>query len=451
VTTLALVSISCGDSGSPPTNPDPSPGGERITGNERLGWNQSAPSSGELASFRYVAYVDGTRVELADVACGGLNGSVYPCNSRMPAMSPGSHTIELASYVTDNGAVLESPRSAPLRVTVTGLTNAGAEPALTSTLLATADGVSLRVATLLGEVSSPTALAVAPDGRLFVAERAGRVRVFANGALLEPPAATIHESLVTASGDGGLLALALDADFERTHFVYVAYTVTASEGVRHVRVVRFREVAGRLGERIVLIDQIPAAPRPAVAIVAGPDGRIYVALDASPAGGRTAALASFSGKVLRLTTDGKTPDDQPGRSPVIATDVLSPRGLDWHLPTSTLWLIDAKRADAEELRLVGSGNGSVPAGARVPLPPGTGASALAFYRGANVPALEGNLFIAAEEGRYLLRLRLDARSQVVSTERLLHDAARPIRAVASGAGGLVYVATDRAILRLGPD
>jgi glucose/arabinose dehydrogenase len=318
-------------------------------------------------------------------------------------------------------------------------------------LLETTDGVSLRLATLSGEISSPTALAVAPDGRLFVAERSGRVRVFANGVLDEQPAATIHESLATASGDGGLLALALDADFERTHFVYVAYTVSAGEGARHVRVVRFREVAGRLGERVVLIDQIPAAARPGAAIAAGPDGRLYVALDALPTTGRTAALASYNGKVLRLTTDGKTPDDQPGRSPVIATDVLSPRGLAWHLPSSTLWLIDVKRRDLEELRLVGSGTGTVPTGARVTLPPNTGPAALAFYQGASTPALEGNLFIAAEEGRCLLRLRLDARSQVVSTERLLHDPVRPIRAVASSRDGYVYVATDRAILRLGSE
>ena len=52
----------------------PAATGERISGNERLGWNQAAADAGELATFRYAAYVDGNRVELTDVSCGGPAG-----------------------------------------------------------------------------------------------------------------------------------------------------------------------------------------------------------------------------------------------------------------------------------------------------------------------------------------------------------------------------------------
>ena len=139
---------------------------------------------------------------------------------------------------------------------------------------------------------------------------------------------------------------------------------------------------------------------------------------------------------------------------MFASAFLSPRGLDWHPETGALWVVDAKGPQGEELRIVVSGgNGqSESTRTRISLPPRTGASALAFYRGTLLPALAGDLFVAAEDGRALLRLRFDKRdaTRLLSSERLLHDADSRIRAVATGPAGLVFVATDRALLRLGP-
>ena len=185
-------------------------------------------------------------------------------------MVPGGHSIELASFVVVDGAVIESGRSATLRVTVIGATAGGPSPApappLTSTLVTTSDGAELRLDVLSDHLAAPTALAIAPDGRVFVAEQEGRVRVLGNGVLDPQPAITIYDALMTSAGEGGLLALALDAQFERTHFVYAAYTISGPDATRLFRVVRYREVDGRLGERVVLLDQIPAATRPSVAL-----------------------------------------------------------------------------------------------------------------------------------------------------------------------------------------
>ena len=201
----------------------------------------------------------------------------------------------------------------------------------------------------------------------------------------------------------------------------------------------------------MLLEAIPAAARPAASLAIGPDGRLYVALDAAISTGRTPALASYSGKVLRLNADGTTPQDQPARTPVFATDIQSPRGLDWHPSTGALWVADVKRRDVEELRVILSG-APLTSRTRIPLPAGIGAAGVAFYRGTLVPALAGDLFVAAEEARSLLRLRFDTRdpTRLVSAERLLQDAGARIRAVAAAADGLVYVATDRTVLRLGP-
>jgi glucose/arabinose dehydrogenase len=450
VTALAAIPACGGSSTPPPSTSDPAGGGERITGRERLGWTQSAADATELATFRYAAYVDNNRVELT-ATCGGSSGG-FSCSSPMPPMNAGAHSIELVSFVVDNGAVIESGRSAALRVTVSGLTGDAPLPladASSTRLLTTTDGAELRLSVLPEQPAAPTAFASAPDGRVFVSERAGRIRILRGDALDPEPAVVIDEVVVTDASEGGLLALALDAQFERTRLLYAVYTVQAREGSQQFRLVRYREVGDRLGERVVLLDRVPAGPRPSAALGTGPDGRLYVAFGAAIRTGRTAALASYNGKVLRLNTDGTTPEDQR-TGPVLATDFQSPRGLDWHPSTGALWVADIRRPDLEELRVVDPASSA--SSRRLPLPAGTGAAALAFYRGTLVPAFEGDLFVAAEEGRHLLRLRLDPRdpAKIVSSERLLQDLDSPIRAVSVTGDGTLYVATDQAVLRLGP-
>ena len=71
-------------------------------------------------------------------------------------------------------------------------------------------------------LSNPTAMAFAPDGRLFVSEQAGRLRVVKDGVLLSKPFLTLN---VDSSGERGLLGVTFDPDFSANHFVYVYWTV----------------------------------------------------------------------------------------------------------------------------------------------------------------------------------------------------------------------------------
>jgi glucose/arabinose dehydrogenase len=339
---------------------------------------------------------------------------------------------------------------------MTGLTAGNPTPSApapaTTTFPQTSDGLELRLDVVTDQLELPSAIAPAPDGRVFVAERAGRIRVIENSALDPRPAIVIDEVLMTPSLEGGLLALALDREFARTHFVYAVYTMAGSSGSHLFRVVRYREVGGRLGERVVLLDAVPASARPAAALGIGPDGRLYVAFDAAVSGGRASALTSYSGKVLKLNTDGTAPRDQQPGQLAIAADLQSPRGLDWHPATGVLVVADAKRGDLEEVRAIGAGVPAASTRGRLTLPRGFGVSGLAFYRGTLLPALTGDLFVAAAGGHHLLRVQLDEQDagRIVSTERLLEDLGSPINAVAASSDGTLYVATDRQVLRLGP-
>src|SRR5215470_7486051 len=85
-----------------------------------------------------------------------------------------------------------------------------------------------------GGLTNPTAMALAPDGRIFVCEQGGTLRVIKNGALLPTPFLTVT---VNSSGERGLLGVAFDPNFVSNQLVYVYYTATTP--AIHNRISRF--------------------------------------------------------------------------------------------------------------------------------------------------------------------------------------------------------------------
>ena len=77
------------------------------------------------------------------------------------------------------------------------------------------DGTKFGVQVLVTGLQIPWALAFAPDGRLFLSERPGRVRIYTNGQLLAEPALTLPD--VYTNGESGILGLALHPDFATNH------------------------------------------------------------------------------------------------------------------------------------------------------------------------------------------------------------------------------------------
>jgi glucose/arabinose dehydrogenase len=435
----ALVAASCGDEPS-----DPQPGDvQRITGNERIGWAQNASSPAELADIRFIIYVDNVPTELQNASCTGpASNEGFPCSSRLPPLTPGRHTLEISSYtVTPSGDRLESPRSPGLVVSV----GQGVQTSLTSppVNVVTADGLRLVATSVAAGLDNPTDLAVAPDGRVFISERAGRIRVVREGELQLRPALELDD--VDVSGERGLLAVAVDPAFEKTGHVFAVYT--AADGFR---LARYRALGDALGERAILLDGIDAAlARPAATLRFGPDGKLYLGIDDAGDPVRPGDVGSFNGKVLRLNVDGTTPPDQAGGTPVYALHVNEPRGMDWDT-RGMLWIAEAIRLQAVTTQSVAQQRAT--ALVNYNLPPDLGAGALVFYRGDLLPGLTGDLLLASEEARAILRMRIDHnnRRTIASTEYLLRDALGEIRAIAAGREGLLYFATETELFTLLP-
>jgi glucose/arabinose dehydrogenase len=303
--------------------------------------------------------------------------------------------------------------------------------------LTTADGVQLQAAVVADGLEEITDLAVAPDGRMYLAERPGRIRVFRAGQLMLAPALTLRDA-TTAEGHG-LLALTLDPRFDQNHLLYAVYTT--AEGFR---VARFRAVGDTLGDRAILMDAVPArATRPAASLRFGPDAKLYAGFDNAGQAARSGDLGSFNGKILRLNADGTTPADRSSGSPLYGSNLSAPRGLEWDATGTMLWVADGK------LDVRGPGGASV---ARYNLPNDAKAAGLAFYRGDLIKAFRGNLFVVADDGRALSRLTFDAGSppKVAATEQLVNRAIEGARAVAIGRDGAIYVGTTHSLVKLAP-
>src|SRR5688500_2165858 len=88
----------------------------------------------------------------------------------------------------------------------------------------------LEIETVARGLATPWGLAFLPDGRMLVTERPGRLRVVTRGGQLSPPVSGVPE--VWASGQGGLLDVALDKDYAGNAAVYLCYSERVSGGGR---------------------------------------------------------------------------------------------------------------------------------------------------------------------------------------------------------------------------
>lgn len=439
---LALVIIAGAGCGrTPPPTPAPGTGvTETITGRERLGWDQPASTAAELATFRYAIYVDGTRFELTDVTCPPPPGpGGFACSGRLPTMSIGSHTLELAAFF-DAGGIVESPKSPPLRVIVTGTTSpAAAAPLQSGDTVTTGDGVRLGATLVASGLNDIVDFALMPDSRIVVAERAGRVRIVAGKAVADA---------LPAGPDGGILALAPERDASGLGYVFVIHAPPGA-----FRIVRYRIAGSSLVDRMPLVRDVPASAQPSGTLRVGPDGKLYAALDDGGSRDAAARLSEWSGKILRFNTDGRTPDDQPAASPVFWSGLKSPRGLGWTPDGATLWLAEQGAEGMERVKAFAIGSERPRrAGQRAShsLPQPLGARALALHRGDDLRQFRGDMFIAASEAGYLLRVRFDPSDpmRAVSSEKLLEGRIGPVRSVAVSPDGSLYVAGDSSIWRL---
>jgi hypothetical protein len=334
----AGLATACGGSGapSPPQSPTPSPTDViQITGREQLAWAQTAANIGDL---HFAVYVDGnTRVELSAATCAPAASDTSDCQSPLPPLSNGKHTLELVAWVDAAGAALDSARTPPLTVQVTN----GAADMIAGSVTA---GAAL---TPSGSEtpSLPSGCGVVPasDRDLIVWDSTGRIRV------VDAQSSRMRTlSWTTPDDERWILGgLAVHPRFAENGWIYLAQTGRGDEPL--LRVVRYRKQGDVLGERAVLFQYAPATQPARVRLTLDQNDRLYIALLAGDAG--TGALKSAAPHqfLIRLTADGQVPVENPGGS--VFADVVASRPIDiaWLDEDSVPWVIEQTRTNGYSL------------------------------------------------------------------------------------------------------
>ena len=168
---------------------------------------------------------------------------------------------------------------------------------------------------IVSGLARPTAMEFAPDGRLFVAEQGGNIRVIENGVLLEEPFLRVN---TIGRGKGGLLGITFDPEFEANGYVYVYYTAGGTPDPIHARVSRFTtnnadpNTADPESETIIIEPEGSVVPaHMAGAIGFGNDGKLYIATGDQQISGNSQNTTNLLGKILRYNPDGSIPDGNP--------------------------------------------------------------------------------------------------------------------------------------------
>lgn len=339
----------------------------------------------------------------------------------------------------------------------------------------------LRVVTMARGLEMPWGMAFLPDGRILVTERPGRLRVVAPGGRVSPPLAGVPA--VYASGQGGLLDVALDPRFAENRLVYLSFA-EAGPGGAGTAVARGRFAEDRLEETAVIFRQQPKVSGGlhfGSRLTFARDGTLFVGLGERYRRDEAQNLSNHLGKLLRIHPDGSVPRDNPfvGRAGVPA-EIYSYghrniQGMALHPETGALWLHEHGPQGGDEVNLpqpgrnygwpvitygidysgAKIGEGSAKPGMEQPLlhwTPSIAPAGMAFYAGDKIAAWRGHLFVGSLKFRSLHRLELDG-ARILREERLLTQVGENIRDVRSGPDGYLYLATDNPegrILRLEP-
>lgn len=338
--------------------------------------------------------------------------------------------------------------------------------------------VQFRLVEVAGDLSHPWGMAFLPDGAIIVTERSGTVKLIQNGRSTE----IVGAPTVAASGQGGLLDVALHPEFERNRLVYFTYSARNTTGLG-TRVGRARLDGQSLVQFEILFsmeDFSSARHHFGSRMAFGEDGTLYFTIGDRGNRNRAPELDQHAGKILRINDDGGVPNDNPfaGREEVLP-EIFSyghrnPQGIAVDPVTGTIWEHEHGPRGGDEVNVIRPGanygwpeitygreySGAYIAphskdGLEQPVihwTPSIAPSGLAFYGADHIPEWKGNLFAGALAGKELRRIVVNDR-EVIHQERLLVGVVGRIRDVRQGPDGNIWILTDESpgsLIRIEP-
>ena len=345
-----------------------------------------------------------------------------------------------------------------------------------------ADPSRFTVETIATDLVHPWAIALLPDGRRLISERAGRlITISADGTRSSISLASLPA--IYRGGGNGLMDVVLDPDFAANGLIYLtmSYGTPSANGTRHVRARLDRD---RIADVRTLFESTPKAAdgNNGGRVAFLQDGTLILTLgDGLKRREEAQNPANHLGKLIRLDRDGNPPSDNPfvdrsGTAPEIySLGHRNVQGAAVDPVDGSLLISEHGPRGGDEINLIRKGanygwpiatGGLDYSFARVtpfrslsdlepPLvewTPSIAPAGLAIYRGSSFPEWQGDLLVPALRERTVRRVRREG-GRIVSQELLLADRKERMRDIKVSSDGLIYVLTDgpkAQLLRLVP-
>lgn len=341
----------------------------------------------------------------------------------------------------------------------------------------------VKVETFASGLERPWGLAFLPDGRMLVTERPGRLRIVSQSGKLSPPLEGVPP--VRARGQGGLLDVAIDPDFNKNRLIYLSFSEPGENGTAGTSVARGIFSENRLDSVRVIYRQVPKVEEQihfGSRLVFRRDGTLFVTQGDRYNRDRVQDLSNGFGKIMRINSDGTIPKDNPfigkkeARPEIWSYGHRNVQCAALHPETGELWTVEHGARGGDELNhpeagknygwpvitygtdydLSKIGEGVAKRGMEQPVyywDPVIAPSGMCFYTGDAFPQWRGSVFIGSLTPGLLVRLELKG-GRVTKEERYLGYLHERIRDVRQGPDGLLYLLTDNPegrILRISPE
>lgn len=342
---------------------------------------------------------------------------------------------------------------------------------------------ALAVFEVASGLDHPWGLAFLPSGQMIVTEREGAVRLVSPEGNLGRPLKGVPR--VNNSGQGGMLDVVLDPEFDKNNLIYLSYSEPGSGGSgTAVARARLDIARNNLSDLVVLFRQMPkslSGRHYGSRLVFARDGKLYITLGERGERDRAQDFSINRGQVVRINRDGSIPADNPFvdkvgyRPEVWSYGHRNPQGAALHPTTGDLWTVEHGARGGDEVNIPKAGKnygwpviaygkhysggkigeGTHKDGMEQPVyfwDPSIAPSGMDFYSGDKFPKWRGNLLVAALKYQLIARLVLKG-DTIVREERVLDGLDERIRHVRQGPDGYIYLLTDDndgRILRIEP-
>lgn len=406
---------------------------------------------------------------------GGVISRLVTRSTTLTGLTPGQYTVTAEQVLTGQAVMAPTP--------VTQAVTVNAEQITTVTVnYNQVRALALRLQEIIGiGLTAPIFLASPPnDARLFIAERAGRIRIWNGTTLLAQPFLDIS-SRVSTDGERGLLSFAFHPQYAINGFVFVHYTdLTTGDIVveRFTASGNANQVNPVTGEVVIRIAHATFNNHNGGTIAFGPDGFLWISTGDGGGSGdpfqNAQNTASLLGKMLRInvaTLPYVVPATNPFSNEVWARGLRNPWRWAFDRDTNQVYIADVGEDRIEEVNVAASNQAGVNYG--WPITEGSACFSSAtcnrsgltlpvleydhsvgcsitggyVYRGATIPDLQGRYFFSDFCTGFLRSFRF---SNGVAMERIDWNIPRPRNVVSFGedANRELYVIADDRVFRV---